>query len=64
MQPGTTHLVVGRVDQNLVHNLEEAGNVLDVPLDHAFRDRVIRPNMLRYKLHTANVRVWSLENVF
>ena len=64
MQPGTTHLVVGCVDQNLVDYLEEAGNILDVPLDHAFRDRVIRPNMLRYKLHAANVRVWPLENVF
>jgi hypothetical protein len=63
MRPGKNHLVVGRVDQNLVHYLEEAGDVLDVPLDHAFRIRIIGPNVLRYKLYAANVRIWSLENV-
>ena len=57
------YLIVGRVDENLVHYLEEAGNVLDVPLYHAFRVRVIRPNVLRYTLYTANVRVRSFENV-
>jgi hypothetical protein len=63
MRPGTNHLVVGRVDQNLVHYLEEAGHVLDVPLDHTFRIRVICPNVLRHKFYAANVRIWSLENV-
>jgi hypothetical protein len=63
MRPGNNHLVVGRVDQNFVHYLKEARNVLDVPLNHTFRFGIIRPNMLRYKLHAANVRIWSLENV-
>ena len=36
MRPRVAHLVVSRVDQNLVHYLEEAGDVLDVPLNHAF----------------------------
>jgi hypothetical protein len=63
MRRRTIHLVVGRVDQNLVYYLEEAGNVLDVPLHHAFRVRVIRPNVLGYTLYAANVRVRSFKNV-
>jgi hypothetical protein len=52
---GTEYLVVSGIDKNLIYNLEEAGYILDVPLDHAFRLRVIRPNVLSYELHAANV---------
>lgn len=49
------YLVIGRIDKNFIDYLEEAWNVLDVPLNHAFRVRVIRPNVLRHGLHATNV---------
>jgi hypothetical protein len=58
------YLVIGGIDKNLINYLEEAWNVLDVPLDHAFRIRVIRPDVLCYKLNATNVRVWAFEDVF
>jgi hypothetical protein len=58
------YLVIGGIDKNLINYLEEAWNVLDVPLDHPFRIRVIRPDMLGHELYATNVRVWAFENVF
>jgi hypothetical protein len=58
------YLVIRRIDKNLINYLEEARNVLDVPLNHTFRIRVIRPDVLRYGLNATNVRVWAFENVF
>jgi hypothetical protein len=58
------YLVVSGIDENLIDYLEEAGNVLDVPLDHAFRLGVICPDVLGYELYAANVRVRSFENMF
>lgn len=58
------YLVIGGIDKNLINYLEEARNVLDIPLDHTFRIRVIRPDVLSYELYATNVRVWAFENVF
>ncbi len=49
------YLVIGGVDENLIDNLEKSWNVLDIPLGHAFCIRVIRPNVLCYRLHAADV---------
>ena len=57
------YLVVGRIDNNLIYYLEEARYVLDVPLHHTLGIRVIRPDILGYELHAADVRVWTFENM-
>jgi hypothetical protein len=38
-----TNLIVSGVDKNFVHNLEEAGNVLDFSIDHATSVRIECP---------------------
>ena len=57
------YLVISRIDKDLIYYLEEAGHVLDVPLDHALCIRVIRPDVLGYGFYASDVRVWSYENM-
>jgi hypothetical protein len=57
------YLVISRIDKDLIYYLEEAGHILDVPLDHALCIRVIRPDILGYGLYAADVRVWSYKNM-
>ena len=76
-----SHLVISGVDENLVDNLEETGNICEVttrklvqsiatahahyiPIHHAFSVRIIAPHFVGNKLFTADVRVWSFQNMF
>jgi len=57
------YLVIRRIDKNFIDYLEEARNVFDVPLNHVFCIRVIRPDAVRYGLYATNVRVWAFEDI-
>lgn len=58
-----TSLIVGGIDQNLVHDLEETGNVSNLAIDHSFGIRVKCPHHLCDSLYTADIRIRPLEDV-
>ena len=57
------YLVIRRVDEDFVDNLEEAGYVLDGAMDHALLLCIVGPHGLLNRLHAANVRVWTLQDM-
>lgn len=58
-----TYLVIRRVDENFVHDLEKARNIFDFAMYHALALRIIRPHQLGDGLHAPDVRIRSFENV-
>lgn len=58
-----SNLVIGRVDEDFINNLEESRDVLDLAMDHALVVGIISPHCLGDGFYTSNVGIGSLENV-
>lgn len=59
-----THLIISRIDQNLIYNLEETRDVLHIAKDHTFRVRVVGPYVLGDSFDGADVGIGTFEDVF
>jgi hypothetical protein len=59
-----SYLVVGGINKNFVHNLEEAGHITDVAMHHSLSLRIENPKRSGDGLNTSNIRIRSLEDVF
>jgi hypothetical protein len=58
-----TCLIIRRVDENFIHDLEKARNILDFTMYHALALGIVCPHQLGDSLHTPDVRIRSFENV-
>ena len=58
-----TCLIISCIDENLVYNLIETGDVFDVSVDHPVTFRVKSPHSLSYHFYTSNIRIGSFEEM-